>query len=126
MKYISTPEDIKRGKRIRLLRMQHGLTQADLARELKVSVTTVCGWEAGKRISVKHWHELCRLFGIPCDVIGEESSGLTDDLKFQVNFLKQLGLCHDCQQKVEEAIELYYGERDPFQKSVVSPKPLCP
>ena len=119
MTYTCTPEDIKRGKRIRLLRMQHGLTQADLAGELKVSVTTVCGWEAGKRISVKHWHELCRLFGIPCDVIGEESSGLTDDRKFQINFLKQLELCDSCQQKVEEAIDRYYGAKDPSQEKVV-------
>ena len=119
MSYTLTSEDIKRGKRIRLLRMQHGMTQADLARELKVSVATVCGWEAGKRISVKHWHELCRLFRIPCDVIGEESSGLTDDRKFQINFLKQLGLCHECQQKVEEAVELYYSGKDPYQKNAV-------
>ena len=119
MRYICTPEDIKRGKRIRLLRVQHGMTQADLARELNVSVATVCGWEAGKKISVKHWHELCRLFGIPCDVIGGESSCLTGDRKFQINFLRQLELCPHCQQKVEEAIELYYGEKDPSRENVV-------
>ena len=113
MDFICTSEDSKRGNRIRLLRMQHGMTQADLAGEMKVSVNTVSGWEAGKRPSVKHWHMLCQFFRIPCDVIGEASSALTDAHRFQISFLKQLGLCADCQQKVEEAIDLYYGENTP-------------
>ncbi len=119
MGYICTPEDIKRGKRIRLLRMQRGLTQADVARALKVSVNAVSGWEAGKRLSVKHWHELCLLFQIPCEVIGEEASNFTDARKYQINFLRQLDLCPRCQQKVEEAIELHYEEKDPSQKKIV-------
>ena len=119
MTYICTPEDSKRGKRIRLLRMQAGLTQADLARELKVSVNTVSGWEAGKRPSVKHWHRLCLFFHIPCDVIGETTSVLTDPHRFQLSFLKQLELCPHCRQKVEEAIDLYYEEKDLSQKKIV-------
>ena len=102
-----------------MLRMQAGLTQADLAGEMKVSVNTVSGWEAGKRLSVKHWHRLCMLLQIPCEVTGEESAGLTDARKFQVSFLRKLELCPHCQQKVEESIDLYYGEKDLPQKKTV-------
>ncbi len=99
--------------------MQRGLTQADVAVALKVSGNTVSGWEAGKGLSVKHWHDLCLLLKIPCEVMGEESSNFTDGYKFQINFLRQLGLCAHCNQKVEEAIDRYYGERDTFQKKRV-------
>ncbi len=119
MNYILTREDIERGKRIRFMRKKRGLTQADVAREMKVSITAVSGWEAGKRLSVKHWHGLCQLLHIPCEVIGEKSSVFSDARKFQVSFLRQLELCPHCQQKVEEAINLYYEENDLPQKKIV-------
>ncbi len=117
--YTLTQEDIERGKRICFLRKRRGLTQADIARELKVSVNTVSGWEAGKRISVKHRHGLCLLLHIPCEVIGEEPSLFTDPRNFQINILRQLELCPRCQRKVEEAINLYYEVNDLSQKKTV-------
>lgn len=65
MEHLYTADDKKRGKLIRYYRIKRGLTQADLARKLHVSVNTVWDWEQGRKPSVKHLHQLCQELQIP-------------------------------------------------------------
>ena len=65
MEHLYTADDKKRGKLIRYYRIKQGLTQADLARKLGVSVNTVWDWEQGRKPSVKHLHQLCQVLQIP-------------------------------------------------------------
>ena len=111
-----TQEDIARGRLIRVARMRKGMTQAEAASELGVSVNTLIGWEKGKRPSVKHWHLICQYFQIPCEALDEELSAAARAETIQVSVLKQLELCKDCERKVAEAISQYYAEDESPQK----------
>ena len=107
-------ENIERGKRICLLRELLGMTQKDLARKLNVSHNTACGWEKG--ISVKHKYRLGRELGVSVEVLDGNPSDLINAKEFQMTYLRQLGLCADCQRKIEEAVGLYYKENSLLHK----------
>lgn len=107
-----TAEDIERGKRLRLLREQTGQTQAEAADRAGVSTNTFNGWEHGKKISVKNKYNLCKEYHVPYEVLGESTAGLISARTFQMTYLRKLGLCPVCEQKVEEAINRYYDEKD--------------
>ena len=110
MIYNFSQEDIERGKWIRMLREQLGLTQEGLAGELGVSSNTVYGWEKGRRISVKNKYRLCQVLHVSSVVLDGNPSNLINAQEFQMTYLKRLGLCSDCQRKIEEAIHSYYKE----------------
>ena len=110
MDYECTREDVERGKRIRMFRTEMGLTQTELAERLQISVNTLSGWENGRRMSVKHRYQFCQELHISPDLLGDGLSDLAGARKFQLTFLRQLKLCKDCEQKVEVAINQYYGE----------------
>lgn len=51
-------------------RVNAGLTQADVAKEMHVSKQTVCNWEKGKaEPSLAQGRQLSRLFSMPLDYI---------------------------------------------------------
>ena len=51
-------------------RVNAGLTQKAVGRELNVSNRTVCNWEKGKTFpSAEHIDALCKLYGMPYDNI---------------------------------------------------------
>ena len=118
MQYKCELSDIKRGKLIRYCRKQLGMTQADLARKLGVSVTAVYDWERGRKPSVKHWYRLCRELHIPCELLEEDLSDFFSARKVQLAFLRRLDLPPDVQQKLEEAITVYYGEDEPLPEVI--------
>ena len=62
--------------RIRELREAAGMTQADLAERLQVSVPTVSRWESGViRPSVGNLIELAEIFGVTTDaILGRDSA----------------------------------------------------
>ncbi len=64
------------GKRLSEIRKDHSETQADLARELSVSLATVRAWEQGKS-SPSHdaLATICRMYHVSSDYL----LGLTDD-----------------------------------------------
>ena len=111
-----TTEDIERGKRIRMFRELLGLTQEDLAKRLNVSLNTVCGWEKGKGITVKHKYSLYQVLHISLEMLDGNPSDLINARDLQMTYLRRLDLCPDCQRKIEEAIELYYKENGSLHK----------
>lgn len=51
---------------LRAARVNAGLDQADVARELGVNIATVSSWETGKtQPSLENFHKLCQLYGWP-------------------------------------------------------------
>lgn len=55
---------------LRSARMNSGMHQSDVARELGVNITTVSSWETGKtRPSLENFRKMCRLYGCPEDMI---------------------------------------------------------
>ena len=64
-----TTLDLKRAARLRVLREQSDQTQAEAAKLAGVSVNTFCGWEKGKKISVKHTHVLCQMYNVSYETI---------------------------------------------------------
>lgn len=55
---------------LRAARVNAGLDQADVARELGVNIATVSSWETGKtRPSLDNLEKLCRLYNCPMDHI---------------------------------------------------------
>lgn len=51
-------------------RVNAGLTQEDVAREMRISKQTICNWENGKSIpKVADMEYLCRLYRMPKDNI---------------------------------------------------------
>lgn len=55
---------------LRAARVNAGLDQADVARELDVNIATVSSWETGKtKPSIDRFKKLCRLYGWPEDQI---------------------------------------------------------
>ncbi len=64
------------GKRLALIRKDHGQTQNDLAKRLRVSLATVRAWEQGKSSpSHETLVEICRMYQISSDFL----LGLSDD-----------------------------------------------
>lgn len=45
-------------------RLEYGLTQAELAKRLGYSATTICRWEKGVEISEYEAEDICTFFGI--------------------------------------------------------------
>ena len=116
MEIALTEENIERGRRICMLRQQLGMTQKDLARRLNVSLNTVCGWEKGKGISVKHKYRLAQELGVSVEILDGNPSDLIHAKEFQMTYLRRLDLCEDCQHKIEEAVELYYKDNGSLHK----------
>lgn len=51
-------------------RVNAGLTQEDVAREMKISKQTICNWENGKSVpGVADMEFLCKLYKFPKDNI---------------------------------------------------------
>ena len=63
------------GKRIRELRKQKGISQADLAAALGVSTRTVQGYESGRRLPKKQetYQQIASHFGVSVDSLMSES-----------------------------------------------------
>lgn len=58
---------------LRAARVNAGLDQADVARELGVNIATVSSWETGKtQPSLENFHKLCQLYHWPEDQIRME------------------------------------------------------
>ena len=108
--YAITMFDEKRGWLIRYLREQLGMTQADLARKLGVSVNTVCDWEQGRKPSVKNWYRLSRELNISRELLEADLSDSFSAKKVQIALLRKLDIPPEIQQIIEEAIIRYYGE----------------
>ena len=105
--------NIQRGRRIRVLRAQRGMTQANLAEKLHVSVNAVSGWENGKAISIKHKYSLCQELNISPEVLDGDVDDLANTREFQITFLRRLNLPPDIQERLEKAINLYYEGNEP-------------
>ena len=62
------------GEKLRELRMQHNISQNQLAEKLKVTPRTVRGWEHEGRIPKQDWiyHSLSDLFACPLDTLMPE------------------------------------------------------
>jgi transcriptional regulator with XRE-family HTH domain len=88
------------GKHITELRKEKGMTQAELARALKVSQQTVFAYELGdRRVSVVMLVELARIF----DTSVEELSGLKMPSRPQCR-LSAAGVWHaECYQKLSKS-----------------------
>lgn len=86
--------------RIKQLRMEAGILQADLAQQLKVRQNTVSTWETGRsEPDLDALRELSRIFGVSIDYIlgntnikkpltSEDMSGLTEK---QIKILEMMG-----------------------------------
>ena len=82
------------GRRIRSLRVLHGLKQEDLAAKLSVSISTVSGWEKDVyEPSLKYMWMLCDLFHItPNNLlgIGKQEADLPDEQdRFMLSVYKE-------------------------------------
>ena len=87
--------NLTKGEKIRMIREELGLNQADLAKMAGVSVNTVSGWETGgHEPSNHHWRTISQLFNLQ----GETSED------FQMACVEHLDLCPDCKEKVRRAI----------------------
>lgn len=89
---------------IRYLREQRGLTQADLARHLGITRSSVNAWEMGVSLpSVQYVIELAKLFKVSTDyILGVDSSwsislsGLNDtDVQMVCNIVNLLRQKHE-------------------------------
>ena len=116
MKHQYTESDIKRGKAIQYYRRQAGLTQAELAMEVKVSPIREYEWEKGAKPSVKNWHKLCQILKMPFEWLDEDLSDPINSKRMQTAFLRRLGLSPEDQQKLEEALNRYYEIEKPLPK----------
>lgn len=86
--------------RIKQLRMEAGILQADLAQQLKVRQNTVSTWETGRsEPDLDALRELSRIFGVSIDYIlgntdiknpltSEDMNGLTEK---QIKILEMMG-----------------------------------
>ena len=58
------------GKRLKELRREAGMTQAQLAALLLVSKTTICQWETSKQEpSLEDVVQLAKIFDVSCDYL---------------------------------------------------------
>ena len=110
MNHSYTMTDVKRGRLIRYFRILLGMTQADLASKVGVTVNTVCDWEQGRKPSVKNWYRLCQELNIPMELFDMDLSDSFDARKVQIMLLRRLDLSPEVQQIIEEAMNRYYGE----------------
>ncbi len=79
---------MKYAERIRALREDRDMTQAEVARLLKVGQRTYCDYEMGKiRIPVDSLMVLAKLYGVSMDYI----CGLTESEDNDLNDLKNRG-----------------------------------
>ena len=123
MNYNVSVSDKKRGSLIRYLRRKLGMTQADLAMKVGVSVNTVCDWEKGRKPSVKHWYLLCQELDMPTGLLDADLSEPNISWKEQVALLKQLPLSPEALETLEKALNLYYNEVEPVQDIPASGQP---
>ena len=117
MKHQYTESDIIRGKAIQYYRRQAGLTQAELAMEVKVSSIREYEWEKGAKPSVKNWHKLCQVLKMPLEWLDEDLSDPINSRRMQTAFLRRLDLSPEDQQKLEEALNRYYETEKPLPKA---------
>lgn len=117
MKHQYTESDIIRGKAIQYYRRQAGLTQAELAMEVKVSPIREYEWEKGAKPSVKNWHKLCQVLKMPLEWLDEDLSDPINSKRMQTAFLRRLDLSPEDQQKLEEALNRYYETEKPLPKA---------
>ena len=117
MKHQYTESDIIRGKAIQYYRRQAGLTQAELAMEVKVSPIREYEWEKGAKPSVKNWHKLCQILKMPLEWLDEDLSDPINSRRMQTAFLRRLDLSPEDQQKLEEALNRYYETEKPLPKA---------
>ncbi|MCI8501933.1 MAG: helix-turn-helix transcriptional regulator [Oscillospiraceae bacterium] len=76
--------------RIKMLRMQRGLTQAELAQVLEVSASAIGMYEQGRREpDIKLLLRLSRFFRVPVDYIIGNSNGLNRQAEVE-KFLDQV------------------------------------
>ena len=117
MKHQYTESDIIRGKAIQYYRRQAGLTQAELAMEVKVSPIREYELEKGAKPSVKNWHKLCQVLKMPLEWLDEDLSDPINSRRMQTAFLRRLDLSPEDQQKLEEALNRYYETEKPLPKA---------
>lgn len=72
--------------KLKELRRREGITQAELARALDVSVGAVGNWESGKRTpDIRTLHRIADCFSVTVDYLaGLSDAGLATDMEFSV------------------------------------------
>lgn len=81
-------------ERIKELRLKSGISQAELARKLQVTRSSVNAWEMGLNIpTTQYIVELSKLFNVSSDYI----LGLDNSLKLDVSYLnnEELSIIYD-------------------------------
>ena len=94
-----------------MYRILKGLTQADLAARVGMSVIAISNIETGKcKPSIRHWLRICKVLEIPYDLILDEEDAAhpAKQGRFELDYLRRARLCPACQQKLEEAIHRWY------------------
>ena len=90
---------VLRGKKLKMIRLQEGMTQKDMAEKAGVSLNTYCSWENEKSSpSARHWHIVCQMFGLQEDTAQA----------FQEALVKNAGLCPKCEQKMTAILQQWY------------------
>ena len=70
--------------RIKKLRKQRGMTQAELARELDISASSIGMYEQGRREPDKEMFlRLSRYFGVPVEYLMDDSVKLDEPMEFK-------------------------------------------
>ncbi len=118
------------GRRIRSLRVLHGLKQEDLAEKLGVSISTVSGWEKDVyEPSLKYMWMLCDLFHItPNNLlgIGKQEADLMDEQdRFMLSIYKEQmpGKVKDIMRDIASYVHEQFSqnaEMDKFKNQVFS------
>ena len=74
------------GKNLKRIAYEHGKTQADIARDLKISKSTVSSWMNGKRVPrMKTIDLLCHYFNCKReDIMEEHDTGIKAEIKATV------------------------------------------
>lgn len=104
------------GEIIKKLRVEHNITQKDLARRLEVSLTTVSRWENGRGVipATKTLIDICLLFGIslndlagiakentvPIDMLTSEQQELLKILVMEFKNTKRFPVLSERQNKI--------------------------
>jgi len=95
MSRMKNESKLTKGEKIKMIREELGLNQADLAKLAGVSVNTVSGWETGEHEpSNHHWRAISQVFNLQ----GETSE------EFQLACVDNLELCPGCKEKVRQSI----------------------
>lgn len=71
---------------LKMLRLQHGLTQQELAEKLGISAVTISGYELGRREpSIEILERIADCFGVSVDYLLGRTNELKNDLRRDLN-----------------------------------------